>query len=54
VTIPEKQNVIATYPIAAVTGAPAGALATTFVDYVTGSQGEATLKQYGFGPPAAG
>ena len=25
--------------------------ATTFVDYVTGSQGEATLKQYGFGPP---
>jgi molybdate transport system substrate-binding protein len=54
VPIPAKQNVIATYPIAAVTGAPAGALATSFVDYVTGSQGEATLTQYGFGPPPTG
>jgi molybdate transport system substrate-binding protein len=53
VPIPDKQNVIATYPIAEVTGAPAGALATTFVDYVTGSQGEATLTQFGFGPPPA-
>jgi molybdate transport system substrate-binding protein len=54
VPIPDKQNVIATYPIAAVTGAAAGDLATTFVDYVTGSQGEATLKQYGFGPSPTG
>ena len=51
VTIPAKQNVVATYPIAVVTGSSNADLATSFVDYVTGSQGEATLKQYGFGPP---
>jgi molybdate transport system substrate-binding protein len=51
VTIPAKQNVVATYPIAVVAGSSNTDLATSFVDYVTGSQGEATLKQYGFGPP---
>lgn len=54
VQIPDDQNVIATYPIAAVVGAPAGDVATTFVDYVTGTQGEATLAQFGFGPPPTG
>ena len=51
VTIPAKQNVVATYPIAVVTGSSNADLATSFVDYVTGPQGEATLTQYGFGPP---
>jgi molybdate transport system substrate-binding protein len=51
VPIPTNQNVIATYPIAVVTGSANSDLASSFVTYVTGSQGEATLKQYGFGPP---
>jgi len=51
VTIPAKQNEVATYPIAVVTGSTNSDVATSFVDYVTGSQGEATLKQFGFGPP---
>src|SRR4029079_16325312 len=51
VTIPAKQNVGATYPIAVVTGSSNADPATSFVDYVAGSQGEATLTQYGFGPP---
>jgi molybdate transport system substrate-binding protein len=54
VTIPDNQNVIATYPIAAVTGAPAGEVAATFVAYVTGTDGEATLAGFGFGPPPTG
>lgn len=51
VPIPTDQNVVATYPIAVVTGSPNAAVAKSFVTYVTGSQGEATLAQYGFGPP---
>lgn len=51
VPIPTAQNVVATYPIAVVTGSPTAAVAKSFVAYVTGSQGEATLAQYGFGPP---
>jgi molybdate transport system substrate-binding protein len=54
VTIPDKQNVVATYPIAAVTGAPSAGGATSFVDYVTGTEGQATLEHYGFGPPPGG
>jgi len=54
VTIPDEQNVVATYPIATVTGAAAGDVATAFVDHVTGSEGEATLASFGFGPPPGG
>jgi len=54
VPIPEKQNVTAIYPIAGVSDSPNAELASSFVDYVTGSQGEATLKKYGFGPPPSG
>ena len=54
VTIPDAQNVIATYPIAVVTGAPAADAATAFVTYVTGTDGEATLAEFGFGPPPTG
>jgi molybdate transport system substrate-binding protein len=51
VTIPTNQNVVATYPIATVTGSSNADVGTSFVEYVTGTQGQATLKQYGFGPP---
>ena len=46
--IPEDVNVIATYPIAVVTGAPNATLAAAFVAYVAGPEGQATLTDYGF------
>ena len=52
VTIPEDVNVIATYPIAVVEGAPNADLAADFVAYVVSSDGQATLKEYGFEPTA--
>jgi molybdate transport system substrate-binding protein len=53
VQIPNAVNVIATYPIAVVTGSAHTGLAQTFVDYVTGPAGQATLKDHGFLPPPA-
>lgn len=50
VEIPDDVNVIATYPIAVVTGAPNAELASDFVAYVTGTDGQATLEEYGFLP----
>ena len=50
VEIPDDVNVIATYPIAVVTGAPNADLAADFVAYVTGPDGQATLEEYGFMP----
>ena len=52
VTIPEDVNVIATYPIAVVEGALNADLAADFVAYVVSSDGQATLKEYGFEPTA--
>ncbi|HEX3298847.1 MAG TPA: molybdate ABC transporter substrate-binding protein [Actinomycetota bacterium] len=54
VPIPTNQNVVATYPIAVVTGSSIATVAKSFVTHVTGSQGEATLQQFGFGPPPTG
>lgn len=51
VAVPDDVNVVATYPIAVITGAPQSDLATSFVSYVTGEQGQATLASFGFGPP---
>ena len=51
IQIPDAINVIATYPIAVVTGTANGDAAQAFVDYVTGPQGQATLKTFGFLPP---
>jgi len=51
VPIPDAINVIATYPIAVVAGSPHTDLSQTFVDYVTGPAGQATLKDDGFLPP---
>jgi molybdate transport system substrate-binding protein len=52
VQIPDAVNVVASYPIAAVTGSASPDQATAFVDYVTSPEGQAVLEQYGFGPPA--
>jgi molybdenum ABC transporter, periplasmic molybdate-binding protein len=53
VTIPDDVNVVATYPIAVVSTSPHTDLAQSFVTYVTGSEGEATLADFGFLPPPA-
>jgi len=51
IQIPDAVNVVATYPIAVVTGSANTAAAQAFADYVTGPQGQATLKTFGFLPP---
>ncbi|MEX0753495.1 MAG: molybdate ABC transporter substrate-binding protein [Actinomycetota bacterium] len=51
VEIPRRINVIATYPIGAVTGTPEPDLARSFVELVTGVDGQAVLSSNGFLPP---
>ena len=51
IPIPDDVNVIATYPIAVVSGSQEADLAQRFVDYVVG-EGQQTLVDYGFLPPA--
>jgi molybdate transport system substrate-binding protein len=53
IQIPDAVNVVATYPIAVVTGSANTAAAQAFVAYITGPQGQATLKTFGFLPPPA-
>lgn len=48
IRVPEAANVIAEYPIAAVTGTRAHAEAGAFVRYVLSSKGRGVLKKYGF------
>jgi molybdate transport system substrate-binding protein len=43
-------NVIASYPIAVVSGSKHPGAAAAFVDYVTGPEGQATLEGFGFIP----
>ncbi len=50
IEIPVELNVVASYPIAALTGAPSGSLAQAFVDFVLGPEGQAILQSSGFGP----
>lgn len=40
-----------TYPIAALTDSKAGDLASRFVDFVTGTEGQQVLADAGFGKP---
>ncbi len=54
VQIPNDVNVLATYPIAAVNGSPNVATGLAFIMYVTGPQGRATLRSFGFLPPPGG
>jgi molybdate transport system substrate-binding protein len=49
VPIPDDVNVVATYPIAVVSGSEEADLAQRFVDYVLGG-GQRTLAEYGFLP----
>ena len=49
VPIPDDQNVIATYPIAVVSGSEEADLARQFVEYVL-ADGQQTLARYGFLP----
>jgi len=48
--IPDKFNVIATYPIAPLKDAPEPKLASQFVEWVLSSKGQQVLTQYGFIP----
>jgi molybdate transport system substrate-binding protein len=50
VHFPEAAAVVNVYPIAALTAAPESALATKFVDLVTGPQGQQVLADAGFKP----
>lgn len=50
VTIDDAVNVIATYPTAVVTGTPNADLASAFVTFLTGPDGQAALEEYGFMP----
>ena len=52
VKIPADVNVIATYPIAVVEGAPNAEVAADFVAYILSAEGQATLEEYGFEPIA--
>lgn len=51
ITIPEAQNVVASYPIAPLADAPAPELAQRFIDFVLSHEGQAILARWGFGPP---
>ncbi len=50
IDIPDKYNVLATYPIAMLKAAPQADLAAKFVDYVLSADGQAILKKWGFIP----
>jgi molybdate transport system substrate-binding protein len=49
IEIPADMNVIAEYPITALTQSPLQDLASDFVAYVLSSEGQAILQKWGFG-----
>jgi molybdate transport system substrate-binding protein len=51
IDIPADQNVVAVYPIAALTASKNSSTAKAFVQYVLSAQGQSTLRGFGFGPP---
>lgn len=51
VAIPAAQNIVATYPIAALDGAPNPAGAAAFVALVRSEEGQAVLAEFGFTAP---
>ena len=51
VAIPAAQNAVAKYPIAIVEATRNEALAQAFMSYVLGPQGQAVLREAGFGAP---
>jgi molybdate transport system substrate-binding protein len=50
IEIPAGLNVIARYPIAALTASANGGLAAEFMAYVLSAEGQTILKKWGFGP----
>ena len=50
IDVPDKYNVLATYPIAVLKSAPQADLAKTFADYVLSDKGQAVLQKWGFIP----
>ena len=50
IVIPANLNVIAKYPIAALTNTPQSHLAADFIAYVLSADGQAILKKWGFTP----
>ena len=48
--IPDKYNVLATYPITVLKSAPNAALAQAFMDYVLSDKGQTILRKWGFIP----
>lgn len=51
VDIPEENNVVANYPIAALVNAPNPDVAAAFVEFVLSDDGQAILTSYGFSSP---
>jgi molybdate transport system substrate-binding protein len=51
IAFPEAKKVVNVYPIATVSGGKNTKLATEFVDLVVGTDGQAVLKDFGFGQP---
>jgi molybdate transport system substrate-binding protein len=50
IDIPAAQNVVSTYPIAALSGSERADLATAFVEHVRSPAGQQVLESFGFGP----
>ncbi len=50
IEIPADLNVVAKYPIAALSGSPHAGLADSFINYVLSSDGQAVLQKWGFAP----
>jgi molybdate transport system substrate-binding protein len=51
VDIPDGQNVVATYPVAATRSSTHADLDTAFIAFLTGEEARAILASFGFGPP---
>jgi molybdate transport system substrate-binding protein len=51
IDIPEENNVVAEYPIAALASAPNPEAAAAFVEFVLSDRGQAILTSYGFSSP---
>ena len=52
IEIPVELNIIAKYPIAALTKSTNTDLATAFINYILSPDGQAVLQKWGFAPPA--
>jgi molybdate transport system substrate-binding protein len=52
IEIPEDVNVLAQYPIATVGASENHEVGEAFIDFLSGSDGQAILAEHGFGPPS--